>query len=127
MKESPKVDRTVLVIDDEPGFAHMIVDFMRGHGYDASYASNLEDAVNLFKKKNPRVVLLDCNMPIATGEKFMPILQSIRPDVRVIVVSGMLKEEIEEKFGGLDYYAFFQKGTLSIEALKKKIDEALGP
>ena len=73
----------------------------------------------------PRVVLLDCNMPIATGEKFLPILQSLNPDVRVIVVSGMLKDYIEEKFKGLGYFASFQKGGLSVEALRKKIDEAL--
>src|SRR3989338_2455476 len=118
-------EKKILVIDDEVGFSQMIMDYFKPKGYSVSAASNLEDAINIFRKEKPKVVLLDFNMPIVSGEKFLPILQSVDPAVRVIVVTGYLQEEVEDKFKGLGYFAFFKKGDLSLEALKAKTDEAL--
>src|SRR3990167_4305295 len=118
-------EKKILVVDDEVGFSQMIVDYFKPKGYAVSAASNLEDAINIFRREKPKVVLLDFNMPIISGEKFLPILQSVEPTVRAIVVTGFLEEEVEEKFKGLGYFAFFKKGDLKLEELKAKVDEAL--
>ncbi len=117
--------KKILVVDDDAGFLQMITDYFKPKGYLVSTANNLEDAINIFRKEKPKVVLLDFNMPIVSGEKFLPILQSVDPAVRAIVVTGYLEEEVEEKFKGLGYFAFFKKGDLSLEALQAKVDEAL--
>lgn len=114
----------ILVVDDDENFSRMMVDFFKMKGYDVSFASNLEDAINLFKKLRPKAVLLDFNMPIVTGEKFLPILQTVDPMIRVIVISGCLEEEVEEKFRGLGYFAYFEKGSMSLERVREKVDEA---
>ena len=115
----------LLIIDDDRDFSQMVVDYFRAAGYEMSLATNMEDAVNIFRRQKPRVVFLDFNMPIVTGEKMMPVLQSIDPAVRVIVVSGYTQEEVEEKFKGLGYFAYFEKAGLSLENLKRKVEEAL--
>ena len=117
--------KKILVVDDDTGFLQMITEYFKPKGYAVSTAKNLEDAINIFRREKPKVVLLDFNMPIVSGEKFLPILQSVDPSVRVIVVTGFLQEEVEEKFKGLGYFAFFKKGDLSLEALQAKTDEAL--
>jgi DNA-binding NtrC family response regulator len=114
----------LLIVDDDENFSRMMVEFFKMKGYDVSFASNLEDAINAFRKLRPKVVLLDFNMPIVTGEKFLPILQTVDPMIRVIVISGCLEEEVEGKFKGLGYFAFFEKGSLSLEKLREKVDEA---
>lgn len=114
----------LLIVDDDENYSRMMVDFFKMHGYDVSFANNLEDAINHFRKNRPSVVLLDFNMPIVTGEKFLPILQSVDPSIRVIVISGCIEEEVEDKFRGLGYFAFFEKGAMSLELVRQKVDEA---
>ena len=118
-------DKKLLVIDDEPTYVEMVVEFFRTAGYDVRSASNLEDAVRTFRQLKPKVVLLDFNMPMVTGDKFLPILQSLDPSIRVIVVTGCAESEVEEKFKGLGYFAFFEKGDLSLAKVRQKVDEAL--
>ena len=118
-------DKKLLVIDDEPAFVEMVVEYFNVAGYDVRGALNLEDAITAFRQLRPKVVLLDFNMPMVTGDKFLPILQNLNPSVKVIVVTGCIEEEVEHKFKGLGYFAFFEKGHLSLEKVKKKVDEAL--
>ena len=118
-------DKKLLVIDDEPGFVGMVVEYFSTAGYDIRGALNLEDAVTAFKQQKPKVVLLDFNMPMVTGDKFLPILQNLNPSVKIIVITGCVEEEVEQKFKGLGYFAFFEKGNLSLQKVKQKVDEAL--
>ena len=118
-------EKKLLVIDDEPNFSALVVEYFKGAGYDARMALNLEDAITVFRNQKPSVVLLDFNMPMVTGDKFLPILQTINPHVKVIVVTGCLQEEVEQKFKGLGYYGFFEKGALSLEKVLSKVDEAI--
>ncbi len=118
-------DKKILVIDDEPAFVGLVVEYFNNLGYDARSALNLEDAIKVFRSQKPNVVLLDFNMPMVTGDKFLPILQSMNPHVRVIVVTGCLQDEVEAKFKGLGYFWFFEKGDLSLEKMHAKVEEAL--
>ncbi len=123
--DQKKLEKKLLIIDDEPNFTNLVVEYFKSLGYDAREALNLEDAITVFRNQKPDVVLLDFNMPMVTGEKFLPILQTMNPHVRVIVVSGCIQEEVEEKFKGLGYYGFFEKGDLSLEKVRAKVEEAL--
>jgi len=116
--------KKIMVVDDEPGYSQLMVDYFKFHGYDVTAAKNMSEAVNLFRKERPPVVLLDFSMPVVTGEQVLPMLQNIDPAVRVIVISGVIEEEVEEKFKGLGYFSFFKKGDLSLEKVKEKVEEA---
>ncbi len=116
---------SIMIVDDDPVFARTLGDYFRTNHYEVIEANNLEDAVNRYRHKKPKVVILDFNMPIVTGEKFLPILQSLEPLVRAIVVTGELSEDVKDRFKGLGYFAFFEKGGLSLEKLRAKVDEAL--
>lgn len=117
--------KKILIVDDEPGFTQLMVEYFKAMGYEAHSAGNADDGMALFKKHKPMVVILDFNMPLVTGDQFLPILQGMNPRVKAIVVSGCLEEEVEERFRGLGYFSFFEKATLSLEKLKQKVDEAL--
>ena len=118
-------EKKLLVIDDDVSFSELLFKYFSSAGFQVFLADNLEAAIKLFKRHIPRVILLDFQMPIATGDRFLPILQSIDPHVKVIVVSGHPFEEVESKFKGLGYYAFFEKGSLSLQKLRQKTEEAL--
>ena len=117
--------KKILLVEDDAGFKELVSDYFTSAGFGVSSTDNLEEAVKLFRRYRPRVVLLDFQMPGATGDKFLPEFQAVDPHVKVIVLSGHLYEEVEGKFKGLGYYAYFEKGTLSLDKLRKKVDEAL--
>ncbi len=115
----------IMIIDDDPGFLELMRDYFKPLHYEVRIIDNLEDAIHQFRRDRPGVVLLDFNMPLVTGEKFLQLLQGIDPMIRVIVITGHIPEEVEEKFKGLGYFAFFIKSDLSLEKVKEKVDEAL--
>ncbi len=115
----------LLIIDDDLGFSLMVADYFKVHGFEVHTADTLEQALKIYRRQRPKVVLLDFNMPLVTGEKLLPLLQEINPEVRAIVVTGCIGEEVEEKFKGLGYFAYLEKGGLSLEGLEQKVQEAL--
>ena len=115
----------LLIIDDDLGFLLMAADYFRSNGYEVYTADTMDQAIKIYKRERPPVVLLDFYLPLVTGEKLLPVLQEINPAVRAIVVSGYIKEEVEEKFKGLGYFAYIEKGDMSLEGLKQKVEEAL--
>lgn len=115
----------LLIVDDDPEFLKTMAAYFRKEGYAVSTAVNMDEALQAFKRKKPRVVLLDFKMPLVTGEKLLPMFQSLNPMVRVIVITGYAHEEVEERFKGLGYFAFFEKAGLSLEKLKEKVEEAM--
>ena len=75
-------EKKLLIIDDEPGFVEMVLEYFRDAGYDAHAALNLEDAITSYRQLKPKVVILDFNMPMVTGEKFFPVLRTLNPSVK---------------------------------------------
>jgi len=116
-------EKKILIVDDDSHFTELLVEYFKSADYDVHVALNLEGAIQIFRSQQPEVVLLDFNMPMVSGEKFLPILKNLNPLVRVIVITGCLEEEVKEKFKDLDYCGFFEKGNLSLEALRQKVDE----
>ena len=80
------------------------MDYLKSQGYSVYTSENMDHVLKVCKKEKPKVVLLDFNMPLITG---------------------CIGEEVEEKFKGLGYFAYLEKGGLSLEALKHQVEEAL--
>ena len=65
-----KPDRSarVLLVEDDLGLAGIVVRHLRARGHDARSAASAEDAVELLRSGfRPTVVLLDINLPGASG------------------------------------------------------------
>ena len=65
-----KSDRSarVLLVEDDLGLAGILVHYLRARGHDARSAASAEDAVELLRSGfRPTVVLLDINLPGASG------------------------------------------------------------
>ena len=57
----------VLLVDDEPVIRQLLTDFLTGEGYEVIVASNGSKVVELAIRENPRVIILDVNMPNVDG------------------------------------------------------------
>lgn len=68
--------RKVLIADDEPDIRELLRYNLAAEGYEVWEAKNGEEALDIAKKVNPDLVLLDVMMPKKTGTEVCMLLRS---------------------------------------------------
>jgi DNA-binding response OmpR family regulator len=94
--------KRILVVDDEKSIVEAVSAYLDKEGFAVTSSLNGRDAINVFKKTNPALVILDLMLPDMPGEA---VCQSIRAMSRVPVI--MLTAKTEEK----DLLAGFGSGA----------------
>jgi DNA-binding response OmpR family regulator len=84
----------VLIVDDDRDHAESLADVldMRGHATEVCYTG--EDAVARFREEDFDFVLLDIKLPGIDGLETFLQMKKIRPDVRVMMMTGYSLEQI---------------------------------
>ncbi|MFN0084039.1 MAG: response regulator [Blastocatellia bacterium] len=98
--------RNVLVIDDEPMIRWAMTQALKSWGYDCMEAENASVAISRFEEAAPHIVLLDINLPDASGLELLRRFKRMRPEVPVIIVSGdvIVENTIQALRGGADNF-----------------------
>jgi DNA-binding NtrC family response regulator len=78
----------VLVVDDDSSTRFTIGEFLSNSGFAPVEAQNGRVAIDIFKKEEPLLVLLDLAMPEMDGIECMRRLRDIDPTVPAIMVTG---------------------------------------
>lgn len=100
-----------LVIDDEENIRALAGHILRKMGFEVKTANDGQEGVEVFREMaaaNP-LVLLDLTMPRLDGAAAFKQLRQIRPDVRVILMSGYGEQTIDTQFAGKGLAGFLQK------------------
>jgi DNA-binding response OmpR family regulator len=81
----------VLVVDDNEDNAHIIRDYLESKGYPITVAYNGDDAMALFDKIKPSLVLLDVMMPGRDGWQVCRDIKAsaVGKTVRVVMVTAL--------------------------------------
>ena len=87
----PRLPQPVLVVDDEPKITEVVDSYLRRAGYLPVCASSGMEALQLFEKENPCLVILDLMLPDLPGEE---ICRRLRARSRVPII--MLTAKIED-------------------------------
>lgn len=93
----------VLLIDDNPIQLRAREAVLRNAGFETHIATTQESAFALLRSKvgdSLGSIITDHIMPGSSGADFVRALHSARPDVPVIVITGMA--EAEDEYQGLD-------------------------
>lgn len=82
---------SILVVDDNEDNAHIIRDYLEARGYPISVAYNGDQAMELFEKEKPSLVLLDVMMPGRDGWQVCREMKESESgrDVRIIMVTAL--------------------------------------
>jgi DNA-binding response OmpR family regulator len=85
------MDKSILVIDDEPDVVGFLSRLLRDNGYDVITADNATDAMAMIEDRRPGLILLDLQMPYETGTDLFRKLRHRRElkEIPIIVVSGL--------------------------------------
>lgn len=86
----------ILLVDDEEDVLNFIKDTLESHGYKVIPARNPLAAVDIFKKLSGDIhlVLTDIVMPLMEGKELIKNLRTIKPDIKIIAISGYSDEVI---------------------------------
>jgi len=98
-------DKVMLIVEDDAGFAHALLDFTRKKGYKAVVSVRGDQALELARRFNPAGILLDIQLPIKSGWEVMEELKSHR-DTRHIPVHIMSSFEVKKQSissGAIDF------------------------
>lgn len=102
--------KTVLIVDDERPIRHLMSMLLRAKGYKAVEACNADEAIELVEKENPKVILMDYNMP---GERnSLNAISIIRNNHfnntgKIVFMSASAEDGLESKAFSLGANAFF--------------------
>src|SRR5687768_15157073 len=78
----------ILVIEDDFAVRELILQTLSRAGYEVIAAGDGVEGLNLFREKNPSLVITDIVMPQKEGLQTIIELRQEAPDVKVIAMSG---------------------------------------
>ncbi len=89
----------VLIVDDEPAIVRLIRDYLERAGFDVMTAGNGEDALQVFARSRPDLVILDLTLPHLDG---LDVARAMRRagDVPIIMLTARAEEA--DRVAGLE-------------------------
>ena len=78
--------RSVMIVDDESAMREILKIMLRD--YKVIEASNGKEAVELYKKEKPDLVLMDIMMPVMSGIDAVKEIKRIDPNAKIIAVTA---------------------------------------
>ena len=112
MSRTKQEQKKILVVEDDPGLQSQ----MRWcfEGYEVLIAGDRAEAINLLRRHEPAVILLDLGLPpdpenASEGLAALQEILSISPSTKIIVVTGNDERENAVKAIAKGAYDFYQK------------------
>ena len=82
----------VLIVDDDQDHAESVADILEIHGYGVELAGSGEQGVARFRASDFHIVLMDVKLPGMNGVETFAEFKRIRPDARVLMMTGFSVE-----------------------------------
>ena len=119
---------TILLVEDEPQVAELVMRALRNGGYTVLTASRGAEALDILRTSTSHIDLLltDIIMPGMNGRELADRVRQLRPDIRVLYMSGYSDDAILRHGVEAATMQFLAK-PFSIKTLTTKVREALTP
>jgi two-component system cell cycle sensor histidine kinase/response regulator CckA len=119
---SDRRDETILLVEDEADVRRFVREMLHSEGYSVVEAIDQSDAIALCSRagENIDLVLTDVVMPDMSGPELADRLRSVRPDLKILFMSGYARDGFDEHKKRGEIVHFIQK-PLSSKALAEKV------
>jgi PAS domain S-box-containing protein len=123
----PRGTETILLLEDDLGVRQLVRQMLLGQGYMVLEAQNWREAVQLCEEhRGPLQLLLsDVVMPEMSGPAVAEHLTPLRPEMRVLFMSGYTNNAIGDQ-GVLHRSVAFLQKPFTRDELVQKVQEVLG-
>jgi CheY-like chemotaxis protein len=101
--------KTILLLEDEPGIAEMLVMLLEHEQFKVVAAANGLEALAALKQSRPDAILTDVMMPFMGGPEFCRLVRSdpVCADIPIVFQTSVEEWAVREHFD--DFDAFFLK------------------
>jgi len=105
----------ILLVEDEADVRRLVREMLRSEGYAVIEAVDQHHAIDLFQRPDQEVdlVLTDVVMPNMSGPELADRLRTIRPDIKVLFMSGYPRDKFEQTRKRGETFHFIQKPLYS--------------
>ncbi len=80
-------DPKILVVEDDPLVAEVVIHCLQKEGFAIEHASNGRTALDRFAANRPHLTLLDLNLPRLSGKALFIEMRRIQPDCPIIMLT----------------------------------------
>ena len=91
------MNRSVMIVDDEPGVRDVLVDAIRREDREVLTAEDGEQAFAAFERRRPRVILTDLLMPRMDGLELIRSVSRSRGDTALVLLTGYWSESLVDE------------------------------
>jgi len=99
----------ILIVDDNTSFSNVAKSFLEQKNYSVRTLENPESALDLIKKENFHILVLDLKMPGVSGAELLSRIRKYDPHLCVIVVTGYPSVESALETMKMSAYDYLQK------------------
>lgn len=117
---------TILIVEDEDMVRHVTAKMLEHLGYTVLQADTYQVALSISEDTEQEIDLLltDVIMPTMTGKELFARIKTIRPDIKVLFMSGYTADVIAQRAVLEDDMHFMQK-PFEIHTLESKVREVI--
>jgi two-component system cell cycle sensor histidine kinase/response regulator CckA len=128
MGKIPPGHETILVVEDESSLRELLRMVLEPSGYKVLTAADGAEALDVLMREPATIdaVLLDLNLPEINGVDVYKTLARVRPEAKIIVVSGNITPEIRRELAALGQQEFLTK-PYQLDELGRRLRAILGP
>jgi PAS domain S-box-containing protein len=121
----PRGSETILMVEDEEAVRESTCEYLTARGYNVLQGKNGGDALQVLEHFAGKIHLLitDVIMPGMSGAELGKRVRELRPDARVIYISGYTESTVVQH--GVEAKAGFLQKPFTLTALAGKVREVL--
>ena len=93
------MSKKILIVEDDGNIRELLRLYLEREGYEITEAANGEEGVELWRKINPDMILLDVMMPVMDGWE---VCREIRAESDVPIIMLTAKGETADRVSGLE-------------------------
>lgn len=98
-----------LIVDDEPDVVDSVSELFTLRNYNVITATSGTKALEMVKKENPNIIILDIRMPDISGIDVLKEVKKSHPKIRVIMLTGVEDESTKNMAIGLGASGYLTK------------------
>ena len=114
--------KSILLIDDEVPIRSFMQDFFEDRGFNVETAGDGVEGVEKFQKGTFDLVITDMLMPKMIGLEVLKRIKALKPDQRVMLMTGVKEESMKQKAKDLGCYLYLTK-PVQLTELEARVAE----
>ncbi|MBI9085165.1 MAG: response regulator [Desulfobacterales bacterium] len=120
------MDDNILIIDHDPDIRRYLESILTGTGYRVESASGPAEAILVFKRQRPSLVVMETRLEGQSGQELIRLFKKMDADVEVIVLTGnaTLVNAVDAMRGD-GAFDFLTKPLEDVAQLIRSVDQAL--